>query len=71
MRPEGVLTLKSKSVRKKLKDKAFAAKVERAEVYAGTELLKVELSDHVDFIIEALQPHASELGISGKILQQN
>ena len=71
VRPEGVLTLKSKSVRKKLKDKAFAAKVERAEVYAGTELLKVELSDHVDFIIEALQPHASELGISGKILQQN
>ena len=71
VRPEGVLTLKSKSVRKKLKDKAFAAKVERAEVYAGAELLKVELSDHVDFIIEALQPHASELGISGKILQQN
>lgn len=71
VRPEGVSTLKSKSVRKKLKDKAFAAKVERAEVHAGVELLGVELADHIDFIIESLKPHASELGIEGRQLAKN
>ena len=70
MRPEGVSTLKSKSVRKKLKDKAFAAKVERAEINAGVELLEVEMADHIDFIIEALKPHAEELGIVGRDLRK-
>lgn len=70
VRPEGVSTLKSKSVRKKLKDKAFAAKVERAEINAGVELLEVELADHIDFIIEALKPHAEELGIVGRDLKK-
>lgn len=65
VRPEGVRTLSPKSVRKKLKDKAFAAKVERSEIAAGAELLGVELSDHIQFIIDALRPHAEELGISG------
>ncbi len=68
VRPEGVSTLKSKSVRKKLKDKAFAAKVERAEINAGVELLEVELNQHIDFIIDALKPHAEELGIGGRDL---
>ncbi len=68
VRPEGVSTLKSKSVRKKLKDKAFAAKVERAEINAGVELLEVELNQHIDFIIDALKPHAEELGIEGRDL---
>jgi predicted hydrolase (HD superfamily) len=65
VRPEGVATLSQKSVRKKLKDKGFAAKVERAEVEAGARLLGVELSEHVEFLIEALRPHARELGIEG------
>ena len=69
VRPEGVSTLKSKSVRKKLKDKAFAAKVERAEINAGVELLEVELAEHIDFIIDALKPHAEELGIEGRDLR--
>jgi predicted hydrolase (HD superfamily) len=71
VRPEGVSTLQSKSVKKKLKDKAFAAKVERAEVHAGVEILGVELTDHIDFIIEALKPHAAELGIIGRDLKQS
>ena len=66
VRPEGVSTLAPKSVRKKLKDKAFAAKVERAEITAGAELLGVDLSDHIQFIIDALKPHAEELGIGAK-----
>ena len=66
VRPEGVHTLKPKSVKKKLKVKAFAAKVERAEVTAGAELLEVEIGDHIQFIIDTLRPHADELGIGGR-----
>jgi predicted hydrolase (HD superfamily) len=64
VRPEGVTTLTPKSVRKKLKDKAFAAKVDRQEITTGVGLLGVDLSDHIQFIIEALKPHADELGIT-------
>ncbi len=66
VRPEGIHTLTPKSVKKKLKDKGFAAKVERTEVTAGAELLGVELGDHIQFLIDALRPHADELGIGGK-----
>ncbi|MGH9320368.1 MAG: metal-dependent phosphohydrolase [Vicinamibacteria bacterium] len=69
VRPEGISTLEPSSVRKKLKDKAFAAKVERAEIETGAKLLGVELSDHIRFVIEALKPHAAELGITGRNLQ--
>jgi predicted hydrolase (HD superfamily) len=63
VRPEGLATLEAKSVLKKLKDKGFAAKVERAEVLRGVELLGVELGAHAQFVIEALRPHARELGL--------
>ncbi len=66
VRPEGVRTLKPKSVKKKLKDKSFAAKVERDEVQAGLKLLGADLTDHIQMIIDALKPHAKELGIMGK-----
>lgn len=65
VRPEGIRTLAPKSVRKKLKDKGFAAKVDRAEVAAGMELLGVEASAHIQFVIDALRPHAAELGLEG------
>lgn len=63
VRPEGVTTLTARSVVRKLGDKAFAAKVDRGEITAGAGLLGVELPDHIAFIIEALSPHAAELGI--------
>ncbi|MFN0007286.1 MAG: metal-dependent phosphohydrolase [Planctomycetota bacterium] len=66
VRPDGIASLEPKSVIKKLKDKGFAAKVERAEVTAGAEMLGVELSDHVAFVIGALVPHAAELGLQGR-----
>lgn len=47
----------------KLKEKAFAAKVDRHEIMTGIVLLGMELSDHIDFIIGALAPHAEESGI--------
>ena len=66
VREGGIATLEVKSVVKKLKDKGFAAKVERAEVHAGCELLGVKLEDHIAFVIEALRPHGAELGILGR-----
>jgi len=65
LRPDGVASIKPKSVKKKLKDKKFAAGVERHEVQEGARLLEVEISEHIQFLIEALQPHAAELQIEG------
>jgi len=63
IRPEGIGTLEPKSVIKKLKDKGFAAKVERDEVYKGVELLGVDLTEHITFIIDVLKKNRQELGI--------
>ena len=66
VRPDGIASLAPKSVRKKLKDKSFAAKVDRELIRSGVDLLGVELGEHVQFVIDALRPHADELGIAGK-----
>lgn len=63
VRPDGVASLEAKSVIKRLKDKSFAAKVERNEVYKGAELLGVELREHIAFIIDVLRRNRAELGI--------
>jgi predicted hydrolase (HD superfamily) len=63
VRPEGISTLEVKSVVKKLKDKGFAAKVERDEVYKGTEMIGVPLDQHIGFIIDVLKRNKEELGI--------
>jgi predicted hydrolase (HD superfamily) len=63
VRPDGITSLETKSVVKKLKDKGFAAKVDRDEVYKGAELLGVELKEHISFIIEVLKKNRLELGI--------
>jgi predicted hydrolase (HD superfamily) len=63
VRPDGISSLEPKSVIKKLKDKSFAAKVERDEVYAGVEMLGIELSEHIAFIINVLKENKEELGI--------
>jgi predicted hydrolase (HD superfamily) len=65
VRPGGLATLEPKSVLKKLKQKGFAAGVDRGEVEAGVRLLGVELAQHVEFVIGALRPHAGELGLAG------
>jgi predicted hydrolase (HD superfamily) len=66
VRPDGITTLEPRSVVKRLKDKRFAASVERGEVYAGAELLGVDLTEHIAFIIGALRPHAADLGLAGR-----
>ena len=63
VRPTGLEGLEPKSVRKKLKTPAFAAGVSRDDVYAGAELLGVELDDHIRNVVAALQPISAELGL--------
>ena len=67
VRPDGIATLKPKSVKKKLKDKAFAAKVDREIIKSSIELLGADFDEHIQFVIDALKPHAEELGIAGKL----
>ena len=63
VRPTGLEGLEPKSVKKKLKQPSFAAGVHRDEVYAGAELIGVELDQHIANVVEALQPIAKELGL--------
>ena len=63
VRPEGIETLKPKSVKKKLKQPSFAAGVNRDDVYNGAEALGVELDEHITFVIAAMRPIAGELGL--------
>lgn len=65
VRPDGIASLQPKSVKKKLKDKAFAAKVDRQIIRLGLEWLGVEPDAHIQLVIDALKPHAEELGITG------
>jgi len=51
VRPNGFSDMKVKSVRKKLKDKRFAAEVPREDIQKGAELIGSELSDHIAFLI--------------------
>jgi predicted hydrolase (HD superfamily) len=66
VRPDGIASLEPKSVKKKLKDKAFAAKVDREIIKNSVELLDADMDSHIQFVIDALRPHAQELGIAGK-----
>ncbi|MGE0439749.1 MAG: HDIG domain-containing metalloprotein [Gemmatimonadales bacterium] len=55
--------LEVSSVKKKLKDKAFARGVSREDVYGSVEELGVPLEEHIAFVIEALRPHERLLGL--------
>ena len=53
------------SVRKRMKDKAFARKVNRDDIVNGAAALGVDLDEHIAFCIEAMKPVARELGLAG------
>ena len=63
VRPAGLDGLEPKSVKKKLKQPSFAAGVHRDEVYAGAELIGLELDEHIANVVAALQPISRELGL--------
>ena len=53
------------SVRKKLKDKAFARGVSREDVIRGAEELGVPLDQHIGFVLDALRPRERDIGLGG------
>jgi len=57
--------VEAKSVRKKMKDKAFARSVNRDDILNGAADLGVELEEHIAFCIEAMKGIAGELGLEG------
>lgn len=57
--------LEVSSVKKKLKDKAFARTVNRDDIRQGVEELGVELDEHIRFVIEALKPVQDRIGLKG------
>jgi putative nucleotidyltransferase with HDIG domain len=59
--------VKIKSVRKKWKDKAFAAAVNREEIQRAAEALGVDLWEHVGVVLEAMQSIAGEIGLDGQL----
>jgi putative nucleotidyltransferase with HDIG domain len=57
--------VEAKSVRKKMKDKAFARSVHREDIIAGAGELGLDLEEHIAFCIEAMKGIAAELGLDG------
>jgi len=62
---KSVLDLDGRSVRKKMKDKGFARGVSREDVIQGASELGVDLDEHIQFVIEAIRPVASSVGLQG------
>jgi putative nucleotidyltransferase with HDIG domain len=60
-----VLEVDARSVRKKMKDKAFARGVSRDDVVAGAEALGVDLDEHIGVVVAAMQGSAEALGLAG------
>ncbi len=63
VRPNGILDLGASSVKKKMKSKGFARNVNRDDILKGAQDFGVELGAHIQFLIDALKPLATELGL--------
>jgi putative nucleotidyltransferase with HDIG domain len=63
VRPSGITDLTAASVKKKMKSKGFARNVNRDDITRGAADFGVELSEHIQFVIDAMKPHAAELGL--------
>jgi predicted hydrolase (HD superfamily) len=57
-------SIEPSSVRKKMKDKAFARTVQREDLINGARDLGVELDEHIRFVADALKPVAHQLGVN-------
>jgi putative nucleotidyltransferase with HDIG domain len=66
VRPDkSIRSLEARSVKKRMKDKAFARSVSREDIINGAAALGVDLDQHIAFCIEAMQGIAKELGLEG------
>src|SRR3712207_9171879 len=63
MRPEGLENMKAKSVRKKMKQRSFAAAVNREDIVRGAEELGVDLDEHIEFVAGGPRGRAGERGL--------
>ena len=68
---KSVLDLEAGSVKKRMKDKAFARGVNREDVIKGAEELGVPLEEHITFCIAAMRAEADALGLRGNIQAQS
>jgi putative nucleotidyltransferase with HDIG domain len=64
VRPDRIATLEAKSVRKRMKDKAFARSVSREDIIKSAQELDVPLDEHIAFCIEAMRSVADRLGLA-------
>ncbi|MBA2442478.1 MAG: HDIG domain-containing protein [Rubrobacter sp.] len=64
VREGGLEGMKAKSVRKKMKQRSFAASVNREDIVRGAEELGVDLNDHIEFVVGALQEESESLGLA-------
>jgi|TARA_B100000315_G_scaffold122681_1_gene112545 putative nucleotidyltransferase with HDIG domain len=62
---KSILEVKPKSVKKKLKQRSFAASVSRDDIFQGIDELNVDVTEHIQFVIDALKEKAEELGLKG------
>jgi putative nucleotidyltransferase with HDIG domain len=63
VRPNGIIDLTAASVKKKMKSKGFAKGVKREDVERGATDFGVDLTEHIQFVIDALKPIAADLGL--------
>ena len=64
---KSVYEVDTQSVKKKMKDKAFARSVNRQDIVEGAEELGVPLDEHIEFCVKAMQARAEELGLKGNL----
>ncbi len=63
VRPSGITDLTASSVKKKMKSKGFARNVNRDDITRGAADFGVDLTEHIQFVIDAMKPLAGELGL--------
>jgi putative nucleotidyltransferase with HDIG domain len=63
VRPGGIIDMTASSVKKKMKSKGFARNVSREDIDRGAKDFGVDLTEHIQFVIDSLKAHAVELGI--------
>ncbi len=62
-----IMEVETAGVRKKLKDKAFARTVNRDDIVRGAAELEMDLNDHIEFCLRAMQAKSAELGLAGEV----